>query len=113
MNLFSASNKSIIANSIVTLMHETNVPRQDRINIAEALIHIRPPTGNYTISGAARDFIIKIILYPCLLRRVLTPHLDNTSPEDADIANLIQYAVNTTASKPTLTHVREQLTTAR
>ena len=52
-NLFIASNETIIVKSIVTLMHETNAPRQDRINIAEALLHIISSLGELSFDPMA------------------------------------------------------------
>ena len=110
-------------------MHETNIKYQDRINIAGSLVHITFDSmavalshstfftqllthpnglwnGLYIISVTARDFIIRAILYPCLLHRILTPHLKNTSPQIAEIGILIRDANNTAAPNSTLTDAR-------
>ena len=84
-------------------MHETNIPR---INITEAMVYIASTLGTlsfrpmpialsystfftellihgaHTISNAAREFLIRVIIYPSLLHRILTPYLDHEVPAD-------------------------------
>ena len=38
--------------------------------------------GTHIISTAAREFLIRVIIYPCLLHRILTPYLDHEVPAD-------------------------------
>ena len=47
-SLFVASQETIHVNSIVALMHETNIPRQDRINITEAMVYIASTLGTFS-----------------------------------------------------------------
>ena len=109
-NLFRAFNEEFTVTSINRLMQDTNVPYQDRINITETLVHIDASldtlsytpmavvlshstffaqlltntnatwNGRHIISVTARDFILRVIIHPCLLHRVLTPHLDYDPP---------------------------------
>ena len=71
------------------------------------LIHKRGLwNGNHTISNAAREFLIRVIVYPCLLHRILTPYLDHALPEEDETKQLTR-RVDT--SQPSEAEANDQL----